>query len=89
MSKIVVFIDVREINEWKSGHIPGAIHWPLSRIEQQYIPVFESEKHYIFYCQHGVRSAYVLKLLNHLGFKGHEHLIGGLENWTGTLSKNE
>ena len=33
-----VLVDVREVDEFRSGHIPGAINQPLSNISQIKIP---------------------------------------------------
>ena len=41
-----VLIDVREIFEYNSGHVPGAINIPLSELEQRYeeIPINSCNK---------------------------------------------
>jgi len=50
-------IDVRELDEFNLAHIPGAIHWPLSLIEQGTVfPVNNSNKPIVLYCQAGKRS---------------------------------
>lgn len=57
------FIDVRENEEWKKGHIDGAIHWPLSKMERGELPVLSKEKINVIYCQGGKRSARACVLL--------------------------
>ncbi|MDP6102783.1 MAG: rhodanese-like domain-containing protein [Dehalococcoidia bacterium] len=50
-----VVIDVRQSDEWASGHVTGAIHIPvddvLARIEE-----LPAEKDLLFICAMGVRS---------------------------------
>ncbi|MCG8551606.1 MAG: sulfurtransferase [Desulfobacterales bacterium] len=48
-------IDVRQENEYKSGHVPGAKLIPLHRLVDR-LPELESDKDLIFYCRSGVRS---------------------------------
>ena len=48
-------IDVREPDEYKSDHIPGAYNIPLSLLSAQTLADMQ-EKNMVFYCQSGVRS---------------------------------
>ncbi|MGK5085393.1 HesA/MoeB/ThiF family protein [Bdellovibrionota bacterium FG-1] len=80
-----ILIDVRELDEWLRGHIPGAIHWPLSQIQtgqQPPIPL-DREKAMVLYCHAGVRSARALEILKTQGFKKLSHLARGILDWSG------
>lgn len=50
----VVFIDVREPNEFMNQHIPGATLLPLGRITATDIP--DTAKKVVIYCQKGMRG---------------------------------
>ncbi|MGA8942825.1 MAG: rhodanese-like domain-containing protein [Thermoactinomyces sp.] len=82
-------IDVREKDEFKSGHIPGAINIPLS---QKHLFINKSsewnknEPVYL-YCQSGSRSAIAARHLLKLGFQQVIHLKGGLLRWKGSIRK--
>ncbi len=59
-----VYLDVRTQQEWDAGHRPGAIHWPLDRIERGEIPVLPAGKSaWRTCCQTGYRAAVAAKLL--------------------------
>lgn len=76
------FIDVREIYEWKSGHIEKAIHIPLSELIKGEIPSrLKRDKRYIIYCQHGIRSLKALGILQALGYRYVDSLKGGFAKW--------
>ena len=75
-----VLVDVREDNEWAGGHIPGAIHVPLSRFDQVSTSI-PAEKTAIFYCHSGLRSKSALRRAKKLGLNAEGHLGGGISNW--------
>lgn len=72
-------IDVRELNEFKSGHIPGAKNIPLKKIDN-YTP---KGKTYII-CQSGMRSKKASKLLKDKGYDI-VNVKGGMSAWSGTV----
>ena len=55
-----VLVDVREVDEFRSGHIPGAINQPLSNISQIKIP---KDKILFVYCLRGSRSRRAVGIL--------------------------
>ena len=73
-------VDVRESDEWKSGHIPGARHVPLGQINA-HLPVLLEEDEVIFVCHVGSRSAYATAALANAGHPGASNLIGGMVAW--------
>ena len=66
--KNVSVIDVRELDEYVSGHIPGAIHIPLSTIPVRQNEIDKSKTQYLI-CEAGGRSAQAGKFLEELGFE--------------------
>lgn len=82
------FIDVREKEEFAAGHIPNAVHIPLSQIQDsRLLQQLNPSDDYIVYCQRGVRSAKAATLLQALGFTHIQQLEGGIERWAHPLQK--
>ena len=48
-------IDLRSSEEYRRGHIEGAVHVPVDRL-RQYMRSVPSNQMLIFYCQHGSQS---------------------------------
>jgi len=77
-----VLIDVREADEFESGRIEGALHWPLSRIESGQLPAADSEDAtWIFYCHSGLRSQRAAEKAHLLGVQDARSLQGGGVAW--------
>ena len=75
-----VLVDVREAEEFSSGHIPGAVNAPLSRIETAALP--KNRPLYV-YCLRGTRSRRAVKALRRMGCSAQS--IGGIASWKGPL----
>jgi molybdopterin/thiamine biosynthesis adenylyltransferase/rhodanese-related sulfurtransferase len=78
-----VVIDVRESEEFESGHLPGAKHVPRgyleSRIENA---VADRDAHVVLYCASGQRSALAAHTLEQLlGYSNVESMTGGITLW--------
>jgi sulfur-carrier protein adenylyltransferase/sulfurtransferase len=75
-------VDVRELDEWTEGRIPGAIHIPRgfleSRIEQA---APDRAQPILLYCAAGNRSAFAAKSLEELGYENVVSLAGGYTDW--------
>jgi len=76
-----LLVDVRQPEEYESGHIPGAIHIPLGELEARQAELDRNKK-IITYCRSGHRSMAAAIMLCGLGFKGVHHLKGGILAWT-------
>lgn len=78
-----LLVDVRNEFEFNSGHIPGSVCLPLSRILQDAELELPDKSAPIFvYCQSGARSARSAKLLALLGYENVTDL-GGIASYTG------
>jgi rhodanese-related sulfurtransferase len=77
-----VVLDVREANEFGTGHVLGAKNVPVARLESA-APEFMKKKDrpVIVYCDGGDRSAKALAALKKLGFTRGANLSGGLKAW--------
>ena len=81
-----VLIDVRAPEEYRSGHIPGAVSVPLERIGGIRALYPDRETVLLTYCHSGVRSRRACKTLSDLGFRNVFDL-GGILSWKGELVK--
>ena len=72
-----VIVDVREPEEYSSGHVKGAINLPLSKINKEMVEAnnIAGNDRIIVYCRSGNRSGLVLNKLNSWGYK---NVINGI-----------
>jgi sulfur-carrier protein adenylyltransferase/sulfurtransferase len=83
VSNGALVIDVREPEEWSTGHIPGAKHVPKSFLESRIEGAApDRSQHVILYCQSGNRSAWAARtLIEDLGYENVESMTGGITLW--------
>lgn len=74
----VPLVDVREADEYASGHVPGAISLPMSTIGDHLDQLPDGPFHVI--CQVGGRSARVTKALEQQGYDA-TNVEGGTGEW--------
>ena len=82
MSKQGNFVlDVRSLQEYKEGHIDGAILIPEYELKfrKNELPKNKDEK-IIVYCQSGNRSRKACNYLKQIGYKNVYNLFGGIQN---------
>ena len=77
-----VLLDVREADEFRSGHIPGAVNVPLSRISSISIP---KDKQLFVYCLRGTRSRQAVGALKRMGYTAKS--IGGIASYKGPVER--
>ena len=82
-AKTLNLIDVREADEFASGHLPGAINLPLSDFLERYGEL-DKEKSYHIICQSGARSAQACAFLEEEGYYV-TNVAGGTSAWLGDL----
>lgn len=75
-----LLIDVRTDEEFKQGHIPGAMNIPIDVLRTQ-LPTLSKEKHYIIYCQIGLRGYLAQRILVQNGFEKVVNITGGYKTW--------
>ena len=78
----VIILDVREQDEYDSGHIPGAVLLPVGTIDEDtaadVIP--EKDSTVLVYCRSGNRSKTASSTLAELGYTG-IYEFGGINTW--------
>ena len=75
-----VVVDVREVGEFESGHIPGAINMPLSTFQPSRLPDTAGRK-MVLTCLGGKRSAMALDKCGVAQAAVDTHLAGGFGAW--------
>jgi molybdopterin/thiamine biosynthesis adenylyltransferase/rhodanese-related sulfurtransferase len=77
-----VWVDVRELDEWQEGHLPGAVHVPRGFLESRIEAVApDKEQPVVLYCASAARSAFAAKSLSELGYASAHSLAGGFTDW--------
>ena len=77
----LVFLDVRERNEWNLGHLPDAVHIPRGSMETKIEALIPRDKHVIIYCQSGNRSAFAAETLQEMGYEDVASMSQGIVGW--------
>lgn len=75
----VQIIDVRELDEWETGHIAEALHIRLSEIPSR-IKELDQNREIIMVCRSGNRSGKACEYLVQLGYDV-TNMQGGMLNW--------
>lgn len=77
---VAVVIDVREVDEFAAGHIPGAINMPLSTFQPSRLPA-AAGKTLVLNCLGGKRSGMALDKCATAQASVDTHLAGGFGAW--------
>ncbi|RAP35334.1 sulfurtransferase [Legionella quinlivanii] len=75
-------IDVRETNEWETGHLPGAVHLGKGIIERDIEKqISDLKTPIVVYCSGGFRCALVADNLQAMGYEQVYSLESGSQGW--------
>src|SRR5258706_9920469 len=80
--KSPVVLDVRESDEWRQGHLEGAVPLPRGFLEikiESAIP--DKNSPIIAYCAGGVRSLLAAKVMKEMGYQNVSSMSGGYAAW--------
>jgi rhodanese-related sulfurtransferase len=77
-----VIVDVREIGDYRGGHIPQARHIPLSALQDRAGELANKDKPILVYCRSGSVAQSACALLKKQGLTDVHSLKGGLLAWT-------
>jgi rhodanese-related sulfurtransferase len=78
--KGLMLLDVRSGKEYEQGHIPGAVHVPLTDIGNK-VKKLKKDKELVVYCRSGNQSIWAIKRLMGMGYKNLYNLKGGYSAW--------
>jgi phage shock protein E len=85
--KSIVLIDVRNIDEYKQGHIKGSINVPLNLVPVSMTQKVPDKRARIFvYCLSGARSSQASNWMTQNGYENVTN-IGGITSWIGPTER--
>lgn len=76
-----VILDVREPDEWRAGHVAGALHVPMGAVADRIVELPDTAR-IVVLCRSGGRSARVTAYLRTEGLDA-VNLDGGIHAWVG------
>lgn len=79
-------LDVRTIDEYKEGHIPGVTLIPLNQLGRRFEEIPRDRDVYVM-CRSGTRSAEATVWLLKKGFNNVYNISGGMLKWKGPVEK--
>lgn len=74
-------VDVRNADEWETGHIDGARLVPLDQLRADPDAALDRSRTIVFICAKGVRSMAAAKLAERFGYERLYNLEGGTKEW--------
>lgn len=77
----IQLVDVREVDEYRSGHIEGSVLIPLGALPHL-LHRIDERKEIVVVCRSGNRSSEACKILRDRGFREVKSLRGGLSSWS-------
>ena len=77
----VQLVDVRELDEYVAGHIPGALLMPVNSVYSR-VGELSKEKDVIFLCSVGQRSALACEIAAAMGYTKLSNVEGGTDSWS-------
>jgi rhodanese-related sulfurtransferase len=78
----IIILDVRDREEYETGHIPGAINISRGSLDFKVrLIIPDKNSTIIVYCGLDLRSPLATKSMNDLGYKKAVNMIGGLKAW--------
>ena len=81
-----LLVDVRTVEEYESGHIPGAVLLPIAEIREGNVAEMlpDPEQCILLYCRTGRRAEDSAALLAGMGYT-RLYSIGGIVDWPGEV----
>ncbi|AST97159.1 rhodanese-like domain-containing protein [Shouchella clausii] len=79
-----IIIDVREVEEYENGHLPGVPLIPMNEIPSM-VAGMDQSKSYVLVCRSGRRSQNTALYLKEQGFSNVRNYEGGMLAWDGEL----
>lgn len=80
--KDAVVVDVREVSEYNSGHVPHSRHIPLGALGKRHVELERyKNRPLLVVCRSGARSGSACGMLRKYGFEEVYNLSGGVGAW--------
>ena len=77
----VVYLDVREPNEWNLGRLPRALHLPRGNLETKVEGLVDRNQKVVVYCARGNRSALAALTMKQMGYHNVASMARGFLGW--------
>src|SRR6476619_3137907 len=77
----VVYLDVREPNEWNLGRLPHAVHLPRGNLEGTVEGLIGRDQKVVIYCARGNRSALAALTMKQMGYENVSSMARGIQGW--------
>jgi rhodanese-related sulfurtransferase len=77
----VVYLDVREPNEWNLGRLPHAVHLPRGNLETKVEGIIDRNQKVVIYCARGNRSALAALTMRQMGYENVASMARGFQGW--------
>jgi rhodanese-related sulfurtransferase len=77
----VVYLDVREPNEWNLGRLPQAVHLPRGNLESKVEALIDRSQKVVIYCARGNRSALAALTMKQMGYENVASMARGFLGW--------
>ena len=74
-----ILIDIRNTQEYASGHIQGSQNIPLNKLAKK-LNKLPKQQPIVVVCRNGARGREAVDMLQNAGFKA-SNLVGGVMNW--------
>jgi len=77
-------LDVRDADEYRNGHIPGAVNISRGMLEFKFSndPTLENrDMKIVLYCKTSGRAALSAKALKEMGYRNVQSIAGGFDGW--------
>ena len=84
IGKAQLLLDVREPDEYKNGHLPGAINIPRGLLEFRLSndPALEDRgRRVVLYCKTSGRAALAAQSMREMGYLNVQSIAGGFDAW--------
>ena len=83
-AEAVQLLDVRRDEEWRAGHISGALNVPVTQLGSRIASLrLDGTRPIVALCRTGGRSKMAVRLLHRHGFANACELQGGMKAWQG------
>jgi rhodanese-related sulfurtransferase len=81
LNERVVYLDVRESNEWNLGRLPQAVHLPRGNLETKLEGMLDRAQKVVVYCARGNRSALAALTMKQMGYENVVSMARGFQGW--------
>ena len=81
-----LLIDVRALEKYQQGHIPGAVSIPLAELKKR-LKEIPKHKTVLLICHSGQGSSQANLILQSYGYKNTYSVNGGMLEWQGSMEK--